>query len=262
MIARKTLREVRWMLVAYALLLEVLLIPAILLWPSLRQEAAAIGRIIPIQSFKQMFADISQDSDLAYNAYMAVQMFFKGANVVGIACAVLVGTGLIARERENQTLEFLLARPVARSRVLWDKFWVCALGLVVPIYLTSWSSIPLSWLIDENLPFAEITVGATHAAIFIVSFLVLALLCSVLCRTQVHTAFCVGAIIILQVAVYFIQEIRVCSLFMLSDYAIYGPIMAGNLPFAKLFWGTSVWIALGAAAFYLAADRLFRALNL
>ena len=54
----------------------------------------------------------------------------------------------------------------------------------------------------------------------------------------------------------------VCSLFMLSDYAIYGPIMAGNLPFAKLFWGTSVWIALGAAAFYLAADRLFRALNL
>ena len=43
MIARKTWREVRGMTVAYTLLLELLLIPAILLWPDLRRAGAGIG---------------------------------------------------------------------------------------------------------------------------------------------------------------------------------------------------------------------------
>jgi ABC-2 type transport system permease protein len=258
MIAAKTWREIRWMAIAYTLILEALLIPAILLWPTLRNEAAALGRIIPIQTFKQMFADISSDTDAAYGAYMAVQMFFKGTNIVGIACAVLLGTGMIARERENQTLEFLLARPVSRSRVLAGKFLVCAAAVAVPIWLTSWSAIPLSRAIGEQLSFAAVTVAATHAALFVLGFLALTCICSVLSRTQVHAAFAIGAFVIVQVAIYFIQEIRVASIFMQSDYAIYGPVMAGNLPFVELLWRSTLWIVAAAAACYAVADRLFR----
>ena len=85
---------------------------------------------------------MSRDLDAAYGAYMAIQMYFKAINIIGVACACLFGTALIARERENQTLEFLLSRPVSRSRALFAKFAVCSAAIVVPIFITSWTAIP------------------------------------------------------------------------------------------------------------------------
>jgi ABC-2 type transport system permease protein len=263
MIARKTWREVRAMGIAYTVILELLLLPAILLWPNLRRGGSAIVEMMPAQFLKDMMRTVmSPDTEVAYPAYMAVQMFFKGTNVVGIAGAVLLGTGLIARERENQTLEFLLARPVSRSRILWGKFWVVAVVLAVPIFVTSWSAVPLSRAVDESLGFWGVTVASLHAAVFVVAVLAATLLCSVAARSQVHTAFTIGAIVILQVAVYFIQEIRVASLFRLSDFQVYGPILAGNREPLDLFLSQTVWIALGGAGLYLAADRLFRRVGL
>jgi ABC-2 type transport system permease protein len=259
MIARKTWRELRVMVFAYALILEILLIPAILLWPTLRNEAMALGRIMPAQFLKRMFEQISSSNpEAAYRAYMAVQMFFKGVNVVGIACAVLIGTGLVARERENHTLEFLLARPVSRARVLWGKSWVAAVAIVVPIMLTSWSAIPLSWVIDENLPFGAITLAAVHNSVFVIAFLAFTLVFSVLMKAQVHVAFAVGSLIIVEVAIYFIQQIRVASLFRLSDFDLYGPILAGNATWAHVLGTRTVWLALATVALYLLALRIFR----
>jgi ABC-2 type transport system permease protein len=265
MIARKTWREVRGMTIAYALILELLLVPAILLWPDLRRAGSALGEIIPAEFLRDIFREVmSPDDDGAYLAYMAVQMFFKGVNIVGVAAAVLMGTGLIARERENQTLEFLLARPVSRSRILWGKFWVVALAVVVPIFLTSWSAIPLSRIpsVDHDLPFAAVTIAAFHNACFVVAILALTTLFSVIARSQVHTAFWIGAVIIVQVAIYFVQEIRVVSAFRLSDFDVYGPVMAGNRGFADLFAGMTLWLLLGTALIYLAADRTFRRISL
>jgi ABC-2 type transport system permease protein len=259
MIARKTWREIRVMVITYALILEILLIPAIWLWPNLRNEAMALGRIMPAQFLKRMFEQISSSSpEAAYRAYMAVQMFFKGVNVVGIACAVLIGTGLIARERENHTLEFLLARPVSRARVLWDKFWVSAVALVVPVLLTSWSAVPLSRAIGEDLPLGPVTLAAVHNSAFVLAFLAFTLVFSVLAKAQVHVAFAVGSVVIVEVAIYFIQEIRVASLFRLSDFDVYGPILAGNAGWAQVLGGRTIWLLAATAACYLAALRIFR----
>ena len=259
MIVKKTWREIRWMAVVYALLLETILIPAVMLWPNLR---GAFSSVVPIQSFRDMFRDISRDSDMAFSAYMGVQMFFKGANIVGISCAVLLGTGLIARERENQTLEFLLSRPITRSRILFGKFAVCAVAVVLPIFITSWTSIPLAGLVEEKLSFREVTLGAFHSSSFVLLFLSITLMCSVWFRTQVHAAFAVGGFITAQIAVYFIQDIRVGSVFMLSDYTIYGPIMAGNRSLWSLLTGSTSWILLASLVCYLIADRSLRRTSL
>ena len=45
---------------------------------------------------------------------------------------------------------------------------------------------------------------------------------------------------IVQVAVYFIQEIRVSSLFRLSDWEVYGPILLGNESLHSLFFGRTL----------------------
>ena len=113
-------------------------------------------------------------------------------------------------------------------------------------------------MVDERLPFAEVTLAATHNVAFIWLILAMTTLFSVLGRSQVQVAFWTGAVIIFQSAIYLIQEVRVASLFRLSDFEIYGPVMAGNLGLEDLFLSRTVWLLLATAILYGIADRLFR----
>ena len=263
MIARKTWREVRLMTLVFTCVLQLMLTPAVLLWPNLQDGIALLAKAVPMQMIQDMVtAMTNRNPDLAYRAYMAVQIFFKGTNVVGIACAVLLGTGLIARERENHTLEFLLARPIGRSRLLWAKTWPIALCLVVPIFLTSWTAIPLSWCIGLDLPFRELTMCCFYSSLFVLVFFALTLLASVVCRTQVHVAFVVGVFVILQLGLLFLPTIHVASLFHLSDFQVYGPMLAGTVRFTKLMASHGVWLIATIIALYFAADRALRRIEL
>lgn len=269
MIARKTWREIRGMVIAYTIILELLLVPAILLWPSLQGETRVLSRLLPMETFRRMFEDMSSTAmqgevSAAYTAYMAVQLFFKGVNIVGIAAAVLLGTGLIARERENNTLEFLLSRPVSRSAILWGKFWPTAIAIVVPIFLTSLSALPLSRLpsVDEHLRPVGILQSCVHSSAFVLFFLAFTTMCSVRLRSQVHVAFVVGGFVVVQVGVYFVQILRSASIFRMSDYEVYGPIMAGNVRWSQLLTNSTIWPLAGAILCYGIADRLMRRTSL
>lgn len=261
MIAAKTWKEIRFITVLYVLLLESVLVIAVFAWPGLRDETetlAPLKNIMPAEFLKRMVTDVmSRETDVAYNAYMAIQMFFKANNVIGAACACLFGTAIIARERENQTLELLLSRPISRSRVLLSKFSVCALAIAGPIFLTSWSAIPLSWAIDENLPFDRVTLSAAYSSAFCIVFLALNAAFSVRLRTQIDVAFIVGAIIVFQVCIYFIPDIRAYSWFRMSDYDVHLPILAGNVSSMDLLLGKGGWLLLATALSYGVADRLF-----
>ncbi|MEO0480633.1 MAG: ABC transporter permease subunit [Planctomycetota bacterium] len=276
MIALKTWRELRSMGIAYILILEALLIPAVVLWPDLRGgfdeitslvDSPLISRIVDsivemvpaefMQRIVRMILD--NDEETSYRAYLAVQMFFKGVNIVGIAAAILLGTGMVSRERENQTLEFLLSRPASRSAILWNKYWVTAVIVVVPIFLTSWSARPMSALDPVNLdvPLDVLMICSFHNAAFVLVVLSLTTIFSVLAKSQVQTAFWIGGVVILQVALYFVQTIRRFSAFKLSDFDVYQPVMIGNQGFWELFTEQTVWLLLAAVVLYGIADRLF-----
>ncbi len=272
MIAAKTWRELRGMALVYFLILELLLYPAIRLFPALYEDMqrrpSALMKQLP-QFMNRWFDGITDpDQNLAYLNYIALQQFFKGINIAGIAAAVLFTTGLIARERETLTLEFLMARPVARWRILAGKATIAALCIAVPIFLSSWSAIWISHGIGETLPFDRLTMASVHAAAFVVMLAMLTLLFSVLCRTQVHVAFWSGGIIVTQVALYFVQEIRLVSLFRLADFDVYGPILAGNVTWSQMLLGTglmpvgTVWPLGCALLLYGIADWRFRRMDL
>lgn len=263
MIARKTLREIWPIAIIYLVVMEALLLPPIYLWPELYdvfQKTTILERFLSAAEFGRRIKEgiLSKNEDVAYANFMALQIYFKGVNICGIAAAVLMGTGIIARERENQTLEFLMARPVSRSWILWSKFWVIALVVVVPIFLTTWSAIPISWDIGRDLSFVNLTLGAFHNSIFVLMILALTTLCSVFFTNQLHTAATVGAVVVIELAIYFIQTVRVSSIFRLSDYDIYSPIVLGNTNFNTVFWGCTVWMLLATVLLYLLADWLFR----
>ncbi len=261
MIAKKTWREVFWMAVAYFFLLEVLLVSAVAWWPTLYEElrrSKSLKNLMPMDIFKKMIEEMSsQVQEAGYLHYLATQQFFKGANIVGIACAVLIGTGMIAKERENGTLEFLLSRPTSRGRILWSKYWVLCLVVSVPIFLSSLSAIPLSWTVDNDVGLLPLLHASFHSSLFCIAFLTLTMYFSVLLKAQVHVAFMVGGVIVLEVGIYFVKVLRDGSIFQLSDYATYGPILAGNGNFSRLFFAQELWILGGIAVLYALAHRAF-----
>ncbi|MBX3464450.1 MAG: ABC transporter permease subunit [Planctomycetes bacterium] len=266
MIAGKTWREVRVMALAYLLILELLCVPVLLLWPEIYGDLqrSTLMRNLGIDFLKRIGEGVSNKSEqVAYLNWCAVMLFFRSTNLVGVAAAVLLGTGLFAREREAQTFEFLLARPVSRPRILWQKFWPCALAVTLPIYAVSWSAVYWSHRLELELPLGPLLLASTHAAAFVLMFLALTTWLSVRCRVQAHVAAWVGALAVVQIGIYLTQRIRPYSLFRLADFDWYGPILSGNTTARQMFDplhgpGFTTWVLLAAALCYGLALRALR----
>ncbi|MFM1873057.1 MAG: family transporter protein [Planctomycetota bacterium] len=266
MIAGKTWREVRFMTLVYAAILALMMVPAVLVWPDLYADlqrpsamATAVGGMGDFIK-RAMDAMRNRDEDFAYLSYMALQLFFKGTNVAGIAAAVLLGTGLFARERESMTFEFLLSRPVSRSTILWHKVWPCLVAIAVPIFAANALAVPMSERIGFGLPLDRVLWCSLHGALFVVLVFLLTVIASIRCRVQAHAAFWVGGFVIVQLAIYFIPVVRHASIFRLSDFDWYGPMMAGNRGPLQMFdplrhEGLTTWLVLAAIALYAIAWR-------
>ncbi|HEX6810181.1 MAG TPA: ABC transporter permease subunit [Planctomycetota bacterium] len=263
MIARKTWREIRVMALVYLLILELLAIPVILLWPDLYGELqkTTFLRSLPLDFARRIGTGISdRNEEVAYRNWISVMLYFRSVNLAGIAASVLLGTALFAREREAQTFEFLLARPVSRGRILFEKCWPTVLCVAVPIFLANWSAIFWSRQIDLELPFGELTLASVHAAAFVLCFLGFTTWVSVLSRVQAHVAFWVGGFTIVQIGMYLTQRFRHYSVFRLSDFDWYGPILSGNRAAWEMFDpirgdGSTTWLLLTTVTFYALAWR-------
>ena len=270
MIAGKTWREIRWMTLVYVIIFEALAIPVLLLWPDLYNEfqKSTLFQSLPIHFLKRIAEGVSdKNEEIAYINWCAVMLFFRSVNLVGLAGAVLFGTALFARERETRTLEFLLARPVSRLSILWQKSWPTILAVLVPIFLVNWSAILWSSSIGYELPFREVTYASLHGASFVLMFLGFTTWLSVRCRTQAHVAFWVGGITIVMLGAYMTQRVRPYSLFRLSDFEWYSPILAGNVKLWQMFdpiraQGFTTYVLVAAAVFYVLAWRDLRRLEL
>ncbi|HEB53546.1 MAG TPA: hypothetical protein ENI87_09870 [bacterium] len=266
MIWRKTWRELFAIAIAYVLILEALAVPVLLLWPDIYADLqrSSLFQNLGVDFLKRIADAVStSDEDIAYRNWCATMLLFRSCNLVATAAAVLVGTGLFARERENGTFEFLLARPVSRASLLWQKVWPSALVVTTPIFVVNASAIPWSWTLDLDLPRWELFLASLHAAVFALAFLLLTTWVSIVLRVQAHVAAVVGAFAVVQIGIYMTQRIRRFSLFRLVDFDWYGPVLAGNTPAWQMFdpfrsHGYTTYLSLACAALYLLCLRSLR----
>lgn len=266
MIARKTWREIGAMALAYLLILELLAVPVILLWPDLYPDLqrSTVLRGIDIDWLKAIGRAVADSEEqVAYTNFCAAMLFFRSANLVGLAAAVLLGTGLFAREREAGTFEFLLSRPVSRGRILWAKTWPCALCVTLPIFAVNLSAIAWSRVIELDLALGPLLLASLHAACFALLILAFTTWLSLLCRVQAHVAAWAGAVVIVQIGLYLTQRIRPYSLFRLADFDWYGPLLAGNVRASQMFDpfagpGFTSYVLAATAVFYGLAWRALR----
>ena len=64
--------------------------------------------------------------------------------------AVLLGSGIIAKEETDKTIEFLIAKPVSRNRILFSKLLAALTGIAILNVVTAVSSIVMMPAFNEG----------------------------------------------------------------------------------------------------------------
>ncbi|NLO88617.1 MAG: ABC transporter permease subunit [Firmicutes bacterium] len=133
-------------LLVWALTLALLNLLLIAVYPSMAADKEALDELMELfpEAMIRMFGmeKLSMADPVGYygvEAYFMVVLF-------GSIYAAILGAGILAKEEDDKTIEFLLAKPVSRGRVIMEKMlaWVLnVLALNLCIGLVSWLSFEL-----------------------------------------------------------------------------------------------------------------------
>jgi ABC-2 type transport system permease protein len=116
----KTLYEKRWMLLAWSLGMFAMTLFTMIFYPYLKNSGFdEIARTAP-KSLQKLLGD-----SLAYKTvpgYVGQQIFALRMPLMAIIMAVAVFSSASAGDENRGTLETLLAQPIARGQVFWQRF--------------------------------------------------------------------------------------------------------------------------------------------
>ena len=212
----------------YLVVLELLLVAAILYWPTFREDTGAL-RVLskPIPILNDMIQEIE---DAGAIAYVLGQHFFKGCNVLGCAAAVLFAAGAVAGEAHRGTLEIYLARPVSRRRLLLERWGLGALQVTLPVVLTTLTIPLLMAEVDEAAAYGPLLWCAAHQCLMLLAIYAPTYLLSTLGRMPMKIVFVVLLLSIFQFAIYMVKTVTHYSLFRLVDIPTFREVYEGAGP--------------------------------
>lgn len=147
----KTLRDLRWQVLWYGVGLGLMSALVVYIFPSYSGQLADIE--IP-EAMRAMIGNVDYGTA---QGFVSAE-FLSWTPLVLVVFAIMGGTGTLAGEEANGTLDLVLAQPVSRSRVLLEKLaglLIATLGICAVIYA--------GWLI--SVPFVEIDLGLGELAV-------------------------------------------------------------------------------------------------
>jgi len=250
MLLRQYFRDIWWIALGYLLILEAAMIAAIMFWPQFRDNVPAIAKVVPFQALQDL---ISQMHQAGFWPYFAVQHWFKGCSLFGVAAIAFMGSGIIAREADQRTAEFLLSRPISRRRVLLSRFFVLSMATIVPVYLTSITAIWISVNVEEFMGWGDILLAATYMSCFLLMLCGLCTLLSTMSTNQFRAGTILIGFVLANFAIYLVQSIDTFSLFKTIDIWAFMQIHAGEPPWSL----GAIFVAVTAVELIL-ADWIFR----
>lgn len=246
---RHWLRDGWWILLGYVVILEAALIAAILYWPKFRDNMPAIAKLVPFELLQRLMESVEV---AGYWPYLAVQQWFKGCSLFGLAAAAFLTSGVVARDADQKTAEFLLSRPVSRSRILLTRWSAAVVLVIAPVYLTSITAIWISPVVDEQLRWGEVLISSTYMSLFLIMLVTFTAMISAMSSHQMRAGIILIGFILLNFAFYLIQEIDQISLFKTVDVWVFMNIRAGNFP-----WIMSGSFVLATVLMLLTALKIF-----
>jgi len=247
MLFRQALQEHRFLAIGYFLLLLLNALAGTFFWPELRDNFPEAIKFIPIEPLQDFVRAFER---YGYWAYFSVQHYFKGAGMFGIAAAGMIGSGIVAREVDRRTAEFLLSRPVSRARILFTRWLAGAVLLLVPylaVAVISWAVAPR---VDEHLRLGLVLEGSIYTYLFVLMAFTGTMALSTRFSHQLKAGLLVLGLLMMQLAIYMIDKLWDYSLYNLIDLDITLPMDGGPFPwleagwlsaFTMLFYGLALW---------------------
>ncbi len=242
------LRDIWWIALGYFIVLEGAMIAAILYWPQFRDNIPEIAKLIPFQALQDL---LGQVAEAGYWPYFAIQQWFKGCSLFGVAAIAFMGSGIIAREADQRTGEFLFSRPVSRRRVLLSRFSVLSLAAIIPVYLSSITAIWISRGVDEYIGWGHTLAASTYMSLFLLMLCAFTTLLSVISVNQFSAGAVLVGVVLANFAVYLVQSLDRFSLFTSIDVWAFMEIAHGQFP-----WATAGVFAAATMVQLIAADLL------
>ncbi len=223
----RALHSAFWRALAFGVVLEAMLVPAVLFWPdfqkTLEQSSAAIEMLTASFSFARKAVELIAKEGVV--PYVAMQHFFKGCNTLGAAAAILFAVGAVAGEAQRGTLEIVLARPLTRRRILLERWTSGAVAIAVPVFATT---ATLPWLlaqVGETLRLAPLMLCAVHQTLLLLAFYAVTFFLSSVGRHPVRIAFAMLCFCTLQFALYFVKQATDWSLYRIADVEVFQAIV-------------------------------------
>ena len=236
----KEIRSYFWRGLAYAIVLEAMLVGAVLYWPIFERHIGVFKALIPFKAIREAV-------DL--QGYVVLQHFFKGCNILGTAAAVLFAVGAVAGEAQRGTMEIWLARPVSRARLLVERYALGALALALPVVATT-ATIP--WLlgyVDQRMELRPLLLCALHQSLFLAVVYSATFWLSSMGSRPTVIAFLVLSLTVFEFSLYLIERATYWSFFRLADIEVFQAIFATGALDAQL-----TWIFAGLCSAFLAAS--------
>ena len=203
---------------AFTVVLELLLVPAILFWPNFRDNIDALRGMMPFKAAREM---LDQFGTAGAAGYVCGQQFFKACNTLGTAAAVLLAAGAVAGEAHRGTLEIWISRPISRRRLLLERWAGGALAVVLPVFATS-ATIPwLATFVDERISLAAMLLCAVHQSVLLLAIYSATFFFSTIGSNPLGIGFAMLLFMISQFAIYLIEKVTHYSLFRLADIPVF-----------------------------------------
>ncbi|MDP6602477.1 MAG: ABC transporter permease subunit [Phycisphaerales bacterium] len=246
---KQFLRQTWWIAAGYFIILEAALVAAILYWPRFRDNMPAIIKLVPFDAIQDLLKAMEH---AGYWPYLAVQQWFKGCSLFGVAAIAFIGSGIIARESDQRTAEFLLSRPVSRRRVLLVRHMMLTLLITIPVFLSSISAIWISRSVGEYIGWGEVLASSLYMSLFLWTLVSFTTLISVWSVHQLTAGAAVVGVVLVSFAMYLVEGINHLSPFALIDVRIFMSIHDGDFP-----WWIAGGFIIASMAMLHCADRGF-----
>lgn len=246
---RQFLRQSWWIAIGYFIILEGAMVAAILYWPRFRDNMPAIAKLVPFDAMQDLLKAMEH---AGYWPYLAVQQWFKGCSLFGVAAIAFIGSGIVAREADQRTAEFLLSRPVSRRRVLLVRHAMLTLLVTLPVFLSSISAIWISRSVGEYIGWSEVLASSLFMSLFLWTLVSFTTLVSAWSVNQMTAGAAVVGLALVSFAVYLVEGIDQWSPFLLIDVKVFMAIHDGDYP-----WWISGGLVFASLTMLHFADRRF-----
>ena len=245
-LCKQFLRQTWWIALGYFVILEGALVAAILYWPRFRDNMPAIAKLVPFDAIQDLLKAMEH---AGFWPYLAVQQWFKGCSLFGVGAIAFIGSGIIAREADQRTAEFLFSRPLSRRRVLYTRHALVCVLTLGPVVLSSLSAVWLSRLVGEHVGWGELLASTLYMCLFLWSLICLTTLVSAWAVHQLTAGAVVVGVALVSFAMFLVQGLGWLSPFSLIDVRVFMAIHDGQWP-----WWPSIALLVASFVMLMLAD--------